>query len=222
VAEDCKPCTKLESGFGPRCVFVARESDREKLGCGDVADSGQYGIVVTEKGSMDDEDWSLEMRYVDATGKTVRKAPGCADEPGFDCEAPGRFLPIADGQYLHRQGNAGDGTNDNAILDLAENKRHRLPEGEYAVVIHPERPVLGFAAVVPNYSTDEGEPAVQVVLGCFALETAKLQKSKARLVGGEQAIDAILEIDLPTWKGSDLMLAPKSGKPFRLACKAAA
>ena len=216
----CPECAALESGFAERCVMRVDDALREPLGCGVIAASGRFGYLIKETGEIDADSWRLTSRYIDVAGRTVREGPGCESEPSFDCEAPGSFLPIGDGRYVHFQGNAGDGSNENALIDLVRRRRHKLPDGEYAVIPHPSRPVVGFFAVIPNFTTPRGEPAVRLQLGCFDLAAARLDAGEPTLLL-EDDIDPIHEADPPRWQGDQLIVTPAGRAPLEHRCKAA-
>lgn len=214
-AVSCDACGKAVAYFAAQCVVRIHADAREELGCGKVAHTGRYGATVVEHDDPPrDGDW-LAMRYIDAEGKTLG-APWECDSLSADCLGPGRFLAVGDGRWVHEQGYAGDGTNDNVIRDLSTGARHELPEGEYELLVDPQRSAVGLVAIVPNIDLPDGSSGWRVQLGCFDLEGARLTQGPELLVPGD-AIDPVLDAE-PAFGGDDLVFAIAGREPLRLRC----
>lgn len=202
-----RKCKRVE---GSTCVSRARPGvEPEPLGCGEVGPTGRYAVLRRTRGRG--EDAGLVYEYIDAEGTTLRVDEGsCAVQLSADCEGPGSFLALEPDGWIHRIGNAGDGSNDQALWHVVSGQRYELPEGEYGVVEHPGGKRVGFFAMVPN---DEAG-GWRTTLACFDVEHGTLHRVwKTRL--HEPKADRYFGAEVE-WDG-DALVVRGEGKVLRRA-----
>lgn len=206
-----RKCALCEQKERERCVTRHEPDGRSKrLGCGEASPTGNYALLTVETGDIEDGSWVLDYVYLGPKGELSRVDEACNDSPSFYCDGPGSFLALEDGRWLQHMGNAGDGTNDQAIADLVSGTRIELPEGEYGVVPHPDGLVAGLYSIVPNlYDEKTGEDAIRVTLACVEVKTAKVHVVHQE-VRPYADFDAHADGEL-RWDGEELVIEPSEG-----------
>ena len=167
-----RACSECEDQTSQTCLFGADAAgERRAMGCGTASPTGNFAVVTRETGSLHDSSWELDYLYYSPQGLHRADERVCAEELSFDCLGPGRFLALGDGGWMQHMGNAGDGTNDQAIRHLVAGGDYTLPRGEYTLIEHPSGEVAGFFSCEPNVYDADDKAHLRLTLGCFDTRT---------------------------------------------------
>ena len=167
-----RECSECEDQASQTCLFGADAAGEQRaMGCGTASPNGNFAVVARETGSLNDSSWALDYLYYSPKGLLRADERVCVGEVSFDCLGPGRFLALGDGGWMQHMGNAGDGTNDQAIRHLAAGGDYKLPRGEYTLVEHPSGDVAGFFSCEPNVYDADDKAHLRLTLGCFDVRT---------------------------------------------------
>jgi hypothetical protein len=167
-----RECSECEEQTSKTCLFGADAAgERRAMGCGTASPTGNFAVVTRETGSLHDSSWALDYLYYSPQGLLRADERVCAEELSFDCLGPGRFLALGDGGWMQHMGNAGDGTNDQAIRHLVAGGDYKLPRGEYTLIEHPSGEVAGFFSCEPNVYDADDRAHLRLTLGCFDTRT---------------------------------------------------
>jgi len=170
-----RTCSECEEMLATTCVRQTHPGGRvEELGCGQASSKGSFAVIRRESGSVDDGTWILDYIYHGPSGILSTQERACTEEPGFDCEGPGRFLALKDDSWMQQMGNSGSGTNDQKVVNLVSKKSFELPSGEYEVVEHAGGRVVGFFAQNPNVYDEQEDLPVKVTMGCLDTGSGKV------------------------------------------------
>lgn len=213
-----RPCARCEDHDRDTCVIATHPDGREdELGCGEVSPAGPYAFTIRAGKAADDELAPLVYTYHGPSGVLSIDEESCPEEMSFDCKGPGSFLALEGGAWMQRMGNAGDGSNEQNLENLATRERFELPIGEYSVVARGDGQAVGFLASVPNLSDDDDNPLVGATAGCFDAGTKKLHVMWTKKIAEDDA-DPYVHGEA-RWDGNTLVLHDIDGKTLRkLAC----